>query len=211
MVGYRNLDRYDTKQGKQMSERAMLRHALAGKAAEGVDNLQSTLLWRGIIAMLFGVAALFWPGTSLSTLVYLVSGYLLLDGLATIVMTYRAGTLGVQLIHIVASIVAGIAILAWPEATGRVVLIVLGLWALSQGVGLLLTGRDLKQQGDEASLMIYGGVFLVVVGIGALFFQGVVKTAIAWVIGLFAILIGGLLVYVATRLRSLATRLTNTL
>ena len=40
---------------------------------------------RGVIAVLFGIAAIFWPGITLLTLIYLFSAFILVDGLVRIV------------------------------------------------------------------------------------------------------------------------------
>ena len=48
-------------------------------------QLSTALALRGIFAILFGIAAVFWPGITLVTLVYLFSAFILASGLVTLV------------------------------------------------------------------------------------------------------------------------------
>jgi uncharacterized membrane protein HdeD (DUF308 family) len=98
--------------------------------------------------------------------------------------------------------VAGVVILAWPEATGEVLLTVLGIWALLSGTGLLRAGIVQKKSGEGGDLLSTSGIVLIVIGIAVFFWQSLASTAIAWTIGTAAIIIGGLLVFIGSRLRS---------
>src|SRR4051812_30656862 len=52
-----------------------------------VQYIQShwwALMLRGIITVLFGIAAIFWPGITLLTLVYLFSAWVIIDGVIRI-------------------------------------------------------------------------------------------------------------------------------
>ena len=46
---------------------------------------------RGLIAILFGLAALFCPGITLFALVFLFGAYALVDGVVSLVAAFRAG------------------------------------------------------------------------------------------------------------------------
>ena len=49
------------------------------------------LVLRGIVAVLFGVAAVFWPSLTLVTLVYLFSAYLIVSGVIGVITGVKAG------------------------------------------------------------------------------------------------------------------------
>lgn len=48
-------------------------------------DLWGTLLLRGVLAVLFGIAAVFWPALTLVTLVYLFSAYVVVTGVVNVV------------------------------------------------------------------------------------------------------------------------------
>jgi uncharacterized membrane protein HdeD (DUF308 family) len=148
------------------------------------------LLTRGIVAVLFGIAALFWPQKSLTLLVFLVGGYLVVDGLSGLLLALRSGDFGASLLQGLASTLAGAAVLLWPGITTSLLLAVLGVWALVQGGGLLLAGRNLRAEGEDGSLLVT---------VGAL--------AVSWIIALVALVVGGLMIFIARRLKAVQERL----
>jgi uncharacterized membrane protein HdeD (DUF308 family) len=179
-----------------------IRQVLVSKAAEKIGRLGTALYWRGMIAIAFGVTAFLWPDASLKVLVYLMGGYFLVDGLASLLSAFRSDSAGDYLLQIITSIVAGVVILAWPDATGQLLLTVLGIWALLMGTGLLRAGRDMKKSGEGGDLLNTSGIVFIVIGVVVFFWQSLASTAIAWTIGTAAIIIGALLVFLGSRLRS---------
>lgn len=188
-------------------EEGAVREAVANKAVEGLRRRGTTMLWRGILTILFGLAALFWPDTSLRVLIYIVGAFLIFDGIVSTIIALQAGVLRDYLVQIAISIIAGIAIFTWPQATGKVLLVILGIWAIVQGLTLFMAGRELKKEYDEGGLLTFVGSVLLVFGIAAFFWQNVAVTAIAWIIGLAAIAVGALKIFLATRLRALPDKL----
>jgi uncharacterized membrane protein HdeD (DUF308 family) len=76
------LAKYGTsrKKGKVMADVAQPQPMLAGVA----NRLWWALLLRGIAAVLFGMAALFWPGKTLWVLIVFFGAYALVGGIFTI-------------------------------------------------------------------------------------------------------------------------------
>jgi uncharacterized membrane protein HdeD (DUF308 family) len=181
--------------------------ALGQRLTDRIGRFWWILLTRGIVAVLFGIAALFWPQKSLTVLVFLIGGYLVVDGVSALLLALRSGDFGASLLQGLASAVAGAAILLWPGITTSLLLAVLGAWALVQGVGLFLAGRKLLAEGENGRLLLTVGALLVVFGVAALVWRGVGAAAVAWIIGLVALVVGGLLIFVARRLKAVQKRL----
>lgn len=181
--------------------------AVGQRLTDRLGRLWWVLLSRGILVALFGIAALVWPRKSLTVLVFLVGGYLVLDGIAGLFQAFRAGDFMASLLQGLASAAAGVAVLIWPDITASVLLAILGAWAIVQGVGLLLTGRDVRAEGEDGGVLLTIGAILVVFGVVALVWRGVGAVAVAWLIGLVALVAGGLMVYVARRLKGVQERL----
>jgi uncharacterized membrane protein HdeD (DUF308 family) len=164
------------------------------------------LLTRGIVAVLFGIAALFWPQKSLTLLVFLVGGYLVVDGLSGLLLAVRSGDFGASLLQGLASTVAGAAVLLWPRITTNLLLALLGVWALVQGVGMWLAGRNLRADGEDGSLLLTVGGLLAAFGIAAIVWRGVGAVAVSWIIALVALIVGGLMIFIARRLKAVQER-----
>ena len=77
------------------------------------------LLLRGIAAVLFGLAALFWPGLTLFVLIVFFGAYALVDGILAIVAGIRGseGRRWLLLAEGVLGVLAGLITFFWPGMT----------------------------------------------------------------------------------------------
>lgn len=152
----------------------------------------------GILAILFGLAALFWPGLTLMVLVALFGIYAIVYGIVEIVGMFRA--IGMHtawwpsLLIGVVSILAGIAVFTWPGITALTVLFIIAFWALAVGIFEVVAGlfqaRFLLAVAGAVTIM-FGFVLLANPVGGAL--------ALVMVIGAFAIVRGVLQLIEAAR------------
>lgn len=175
------------------------------------DSMNATLArhwWtfalRGVIAILFGVAALMAPVAVLLSLALLFGIYLLIDGVLGLVGTVRAvsahGHWGALLAEAVLNILMGLIALFMPGAAIFAFVLLTAVWALFTG-GLMLAaafrlhvshGRWWLGLGGLASLI--WGVLLVLAPI-----MGAV--VLTWWIGIYAIVFGVALLAAGWRLR----------
>jgi uncharacterized membrane protein HdeD (DUF308 family) len=184
--------------------------AISARLIDRLGHVWWVFMTRGIIAVVFGIITLIWPQKSLIFLVWLAGGYLVLDGISSLFMALRSGDSGGSLWQGIASTAGGAAILLWPGITASFLLVVLGIWALVLGVGLIRTGAGMRAEGgDEGSLLHVAGAVLALFGIIALLWRGVGATALAWLIALVAMVVGALLILVAKRLKRLQQRITG--
>src|ERR687897_2912559 len=94
------------------------------------------LLLRGIAAVLFGLAALFWPGLTLFVLIVFFGAYSLVDGIFAIVAGIRGsgGRRWLLLAEGVLGVLVGLIALFWPGMTALVFLYVIAAWAILTGI-----------------------------------------------------------------------------
>jgi uncharacterized membrane protein HdeD (DUF308 family) len=96
-----------------------------------VRGLWWLVLLRGILAILFGLFALFTPGTALLALVFVFGAYAILDGVTALVVGIRhRGEDRHWVWHVVqgvVSVLAGIIAFVWPGVTVLAILFVLPL------------------------------------------------------------------------------------
>lgn len=185
-----------------------------GKAARAAGDWVSdrighfwwVVLSRGILAFLFGLAALFWPHKTLGTVVFLAGGYLVIDGVLGLVQAFGAKDFVASLLQALASIAAGAAALLWTGITTQVLLVVLGVWALVQGAGWLHTGWRLHTKRGRGKLILGVGGLLVVFGVVALVWRDAGAVALIWLVGLVAIAAGILMILGSRRLKGVQER-----
>jgi uncharacterized membrane protein HdeD (DUF308 family) len=193
-------------------DKEKLQTAAAGAQARVSDRLGDvwwSLLVRGLLAVALGIAAIFWPKATLELLVRLIGLYVLFDGIVSLVGAFRARELSAHLVPGLIGVVTGVILLFWPDVTGRLLLTIVGIWALFQGVTLFWTGRQANANDPERSLAMIIGAVAAIAGVIFLVWPGAGSVAISWMIGIAALLIGALLIYLAQRVQQTAKRVGN--
>jgi uncharacterized membrane protein HdeD (DUF308 family) len=184
---------------------------LAAGARSGVSNKLGDLRWflllRGGFAVALGIFALFWPDVNLGTLVLAVGVYCIADGATGLVSALRHPELREQFVHALVVLAIGGVLVFWPGATLRTLLVLLGAAALIAGISQILTARRLPTDDPERSATMRIGVAAAVVGLVLAVWPGSGVAVISWVIGIAAILIGSLLIYLGSRFKHLKSRL----
>ena len=159
---------------------------------------------RGVLAVLFGLIALFMPGVTMLSLVLVFSGYTLADGVLAIIGAVHAAKEGERWSFLafegIADIVVGAAAAAFPSITVVVFVALIAAWALITGSIMLAAAFELDSDhgrwwlvlGAVASL-VYGALLILAPLIGAL--------VLTWWIGAYALIFGIALLVAAFRLR----------
>jgi uncharacterized membrane protein HdeD (DUF308 family) len=160
---------------------------------------------RGLAAVVFGVLALVWPGLTLNVLIYLLAAYLLVDGIFSIVAAFRErggrDRWWVDLLEGLLGVLAGLAIIVLPGLTALVLLYILAAWAVLTGILEIVTAIQLRRELQGEFFMILSGIASIAFGVLIALFPGDGLLAVVWIIGIYAILFGILLIVLAFRLR----------
>jgi uncharacterized membrane protein HdeD (DUF308 family) len=163
------------------------------------------LLLRGIAAIVFGVLAFIWPGLTLLTLVILYGVFAIFDGvLAFAALFGRTGPEVPKWWLVLTGILdigAGLIALFWPGITALVLIIFIGAWAIVRGVMEIIAAIQLRKEIEGEWLLVLAGVLSVLFGLGVLIYPGAGAVALAWLIGIYAIAIGVVMIMLALRLR----------
>jgi uncharacterized membrane protein HdeD (DUF308 family) len=164
------------------------------------------LLLRGIAAIVFGVLAFIWPGITLTVLVLLYGAFALVDGafaLAAAIMG-KAGMGPRWWLAIVGllGIGAGALTFVWPGITALVLLVFIAAWSIMSGIFQIVGAIQLRKEIDNEWLLVFAGLMSVVFGILLLVWPATGLLALVWLIGIYAVLYGALLIGLALRLRS---------
>jgi uncharacterized membrane protein HdeD (DUF308 family) len=149
---------------------------------------------RGIVAILFGIVALIWPGISLIILVYLFGAYVLANGLLALFSLFRGRQLvsawWAVLIEGLVGIAAGILVFAWPHITILVMLMLIASWAIILGVFEVAAAFSSERTAGERWMAGIAGALSIVFGI--LLFRRPLPglLTLIWLFGFYAIVWG---------------------
>ncbi len=164
-------------------------------------------LLRGLLAVLFGLLALIWPEITLITLVILFGVFVLLEGVLNLMIGIASSETSrrwwITLIEGILGI--GIAILTFicPDITAVVLLYFIAAWALLTGFMEIFAAIRLRRMIKQEWIMIMSGVLSIIFAILLFVFPGESAISLIWLIGIFAIVIGVLLIILSFRLRRL--------
>jgi uncharacterized membrane protein HdeD (DUF308 family) len=185
--------------------------ALMAGLRTGVSNKLGDLWWsllvRGILAAALGIFALFWPTLSLSLLVLAVGIYCVADGIAGLIAALRASEPREYLLQALMSLAIGAVLIFWPGASVRTLLVVFGLWVILMGISQITAARRLTATDPDRGMIMTVGLVATVAGVVLMFWPGSGIVVISWVIALVALLVGVLLIYLASRFRRLGKRI----
>jgi uncharacterized membrane protein HdeD (DUF308 family) len=165
---------------------------------------------RGLLLLLFGLAAIAWPGATLTVLVlwigagFLVNGALVLG--AAIVGRDVQGR-GWMLVDGLLGIGAGILTFLYPGITGLVLLWLVAGWAILSGALQIAAAVQFRKVISGEWMLGLAGALGIVFGVLLIARPGVGLLTLALLIGWFALFYGVLLIALGFRLRGLADRL----
>lgn len=171
-------------------------------------DMWGSLLLRGVIAVLFGIAAVFWPALTLVTLVYLFSAYVLVAGVVNVVQSLRSMKVrSMWFLTLLIGLVemgVGVYLLRHPDVSFATFILLAGFALIIRGV-LEVLGAFLELTGwiTTRTILTISGLASVLAGVIILMQPVAGGVAFVWVLGLYALLAGSMMVAVALDARAL--------
>jgi uncharacterized membrane protein HdeD (DUF308 family) len=163
------------------------------------------LALRGLVAVLFGLAALFLPGLVLEVLILLFGAYALVDGILAFFAAFRSSGRGMRrpllLIEGVIGVLFGIVTLFWPGLTALALVYVVAFWAIFTGIARIVMAITLRREIENEWSIGLSGVLSVILGIVLIVLPGAGLLAYTWLVGLLALALGIALIVYAFRVR----------
>ncbi len=152
----------------------------------------SSVILRGIIAILFGILFMVWPGITLEVIVLLCAAFALIDGVIIVIMAFAAKRHWAKMVPLgIVGIILGILILVWPGMSILVLIMLVAAWAIISGLGQLISVWAVKILSNGAKwLYAISGILSIILGV-ILFVYPVATTMIfIWIFGLYAVVFG---------------------
>lgn len=171
-----------------------------------IEPVESEFWWMGvlggILTMLFGIAALFWPGLTLVTFVYLFSAYMLVWGVVSVVKGLVDLTSGVamwwlSLIFGFIGIGVGVYLVRHPLASFATLVLLIGFTFIIRGVIDVVSGFSAGQSSTGRMLSFIAGGLGILAGVFMLTQPAEAGVAFVWILGLYSLLVGPLLIAMA--------------
>lgn len=167
---------------------------------------------RGLVAVVVGVIVMANPTASVLFLVRVVGVFVAIDGIVGVVDGIRlrrvaGGGSGWRVTIGVLGLLAGVVLLVWPGATVGILTIVIGAWAVVAGILATVAAASLRRvPGSGWGWGLFWGLATVAFGLALIVWPDSSVAVLAWVIGLYAVLSGVVLVIAGFALRSLGRR-----
>lgn len=160
---------------------------------------------RGLVAVLFGLLALFLPGITLAALVLVWGAYALVDGVFALIAGWRIRDQDKPLWPLVlvgiTGLAAGIVTFLWPGVTALVLLYIIAFWAIVAGVFQIAAAIRFRKEIQNEWLHGLSGLVSLLFGVMLVIQPGAGALALVWVIGPYAVFFGILLLVLALRLK----------
>jgi uncharacterized membrane protein HdeD (DUF308 family) len=160
---------------------------------------------RGMLALLFGILAAFWPGLAWLYVVVSFAAFAVVDGAFAIAAAIRGQVKGgwwwAFILQGILGIAAGVISIFYPGLTSLALLVFIAVRAIFVGVFEIVAAIRLRREIKNEWALALAGVLSVLFGVTTLVMPTAGALAIAWLIAAYAIAVGLLWLTFAFRLR----------
>jgi uncharacterized membrane protein HdeD (DUF308 family) len=186
--------------------------SLSSNTAAGFPGLAKKI-WifaviRGVLAIIFGLVALFAPIATAIALAIVIGVFAIVTGVFDIIEAIRHRGSSSMVLRIVlgaVSILFGILVLVWPGISLAILVIMVGVWAIITGILQIMSSVRHRAVPDSGWVWgIIGGALSILFGVVVLIWPGTGLVAIIWIIGIWAVVWGIILIVLGVKLRKAA-------
>ena len=165
---------------------------------------------RGVIAIAFGIIALVSPIATALALAVIIGIFAVADGVVEIIDGVRHrhyGGSGLRIAMGVITLVFGFVVLVWPDKTTTVLIYLVAVWAILVGIVQFVVSFMLRSiPGSGWGWGAFVGLLTFLFGILVIAQPSAALTTIIWLLGIFALISGVLLVALGLQIRRLGKR-----
>ncbi len=179
---------------------------MTGYETRGASRLWWVFALRGALMALFGLLTLFVPGMTILVLVTLFGIYSIIDGVVALGFGFshrKNGRAGSWFVQGAFMVLVGLFALLFPAAITAAVFIILGVWTLVVGAVITATSLRLRKAGASHWVwLLMLGILALIVGLIMVIQPVSTAVSFAWVLGVFALIGGIMLIVAGFRLKS---------
>lgn len=171
-------------------------------------SLSTSLILRGILAIVVGVLALAWPRITILALVILFAVFAFMAGGLEAMRAFTSARAGPVVGHLLLGLVylaAGVIAVAWPGPTAFVLVLVVAAWAVAAGLFEVFAGFGRGEIAGTRALFILGGLVSIAFGVVLFAHPRIGAFALALLFGLFTLVYGVCALVAGIELRQIST------
>jgi uncharacterized membrane protein HdeD (DUF308 family) len=156
-------------------------------------SLSTSLIARGILAVVVGIVALAWPSVTVLALVILFAIYAFIAAGLQAARAFSSRNAGPVIGHLLlglADLAAGAVALAWPGPTALVLVLIVGVWAITAGLVEFSAAFLRGEPARTRAVLILGGLVTIAFGVVLCARPGIGAITLALLFGLFNLIYG---------------------
>ena len=174
-----------------------------------IDNWWMFLV-RGILAIVFGVLALFEPLAALFAIVILFGAWALVDGISALWLSF-AGRRSWQLVIVgILGLVVGVITFVRPGITAIGLYAAVAGWSIARGVLEIALAIEWRKVIRGELWLILGGIASILFGVLLIVLPAAGLLTLGWLIGIYALTFGIIMCALALRLHRLKSARSTT-
>jgi uncharacterized membrane protein HdeD (DUF308 family) len=168
-------------------------------------STSTSMILLGVLAIIAGIVALAWPGVTILVLVIMFAVYAFSSAVMQGARAFSSDGAGPVLGHLLLALIdvaAGVAAIAWPAPTARVLVLVVGTWAVIGGVAEFAFAFAAGESAGTRALFLLGGLVSIAFGVVLFARPDAGAATLALLYGLFALFYGISQIAAGIQLRS---------
>ncbi len=171
----------------------------------------SSLAFNGIIALLYGVVAIFFPGETLLTIitwfgiVILIVGIAMLFGVISNIRNKIPYT--TDLIWTIITLAIGAMLTFYTQRSVEIFVYIIGAWSVLIGGIQLYMWSQLPKDNPNRNTILINGIIMIVLGV-ILFMYAFIAAKVFWILtGVLAAIVGLILIVLAMKMKGISKEL----
>ncbi len=164
-----------------------------------IHHYRTPLLINGILAILFGLFAIFVPTETSLTVVKYFGVVLIIGGVFSLVNAIQLKKKNLEylspLLSSIIGILLGLFIVIYTHKSLELFAIIMGIWALILGLLQLFIAINLPGTGNNKNIFIFNSIITLLFGLILLFNPFSSMVALVILVGIMALVAGAILVY----------------
>jgi uncharacterized membrane protein HdeD (DUF308 family) len=179
-----------------------------------LNRMWEALAIRGLIALIFGILCFVWPGMTIRVLIFIFGFFALADGILALLGFFRAvkegSGWGSLLFEAIVGIVVGLIVVFYPGLSAIALVYWIAAWAIVTGIFEIIVAIRIRKEVKGEWVMVVSGIVSILFGLILFSRPGVGALAVVWIIGIYAIVFGVLMLGLAVRARKVTKELEAT-
>jgi uncharacterized membrane protein HdeD (DUF308 family) len=176
-----------------------------------LNRMWGALAIRGLVALIFGILCFVWPGMTIRVLIFIFGFFALADGIFSLLGFFRAvkegGGWGSLLFEAIVGIAVGLIVIFYPGLSAIALVYWIAAWAIVTGTFEIIVAIRIRKEVKGEWVMVVSGIVSILFGLILFSRPGVGALAVVWIIGVYAIVFGVLMLALAVRAKKVAKEL----